>query len=124
MCFAYGVYMSRRSLRVDDMPTTDKATAAPPAERTPARRPIRYDVLCKFLIAVCFFAYIFIRILRLDVTADELAQEFPLADIFSLERIEEQLQPLVYVFSTVSKDIFPFDEVTELRLPCVLAFVL
>jgi hypothetical protein len=77
----------------------------------------------KGLIGLGFLGYVTARIFTLDITGDEFPYPFPLSDIFSLKNIEEQLQPLIYMLSTISKSIFSWDVVTEVRLPCIPIFV-
>lgn len=77
----------------------------------------------KGVIGLGFLAYVTARIFTLDITGDEFPYPFPLSDIFSLKNIEEQLQPLIYMLSTISKSIFSLDVVTEVRLPCIPIFL-
>ncbi len=110
--------------KASSIPIPPPATPALRTERPAGDGPRRLLInAVKGMIGVFFLVYIAIRIVTVEICGDEFPYPFPIADIFALKNLEEQLQPLIYVLSTLSKSLFKIDEVIAIRLPCIPIFM-
>ncbi len=90
------------------------------------RRKARLSTMAILKLALCIllFTYVFIRVLALDITNDELPKRVTHTEILSCSNVGVQSQATIYLLNTLCYDLLPFDRMFSMRLPSLLAFII